>query len=65
MIILNKDASQPQHFHAENLYEYVQSPGPLVDVSPEHALEFLPTPYDYTLRPGQVIVLVTKTKPQT
>jgi starch synthase (maltosyl-transferring) len=64
LIILNKDASQPQHFHAENLYEYVQSPGPLVDVSPEHALDFLPTPYDYTLRPGQVIVLVTTPRPQ-
>jgi starch synthase (maltosyl-transferring) len=59
VIILNKDAHQKQHFHTENLYQYVQKPGPLRDVSPEYPLEYLPTPFDYDLRPGQGIVLVT------
>jgi len=34
----------------------------LLDVSPEHPLDYLPTPFEYTLRPGQGIVLVTRRK---
>ena len=64
LIILNKDPHHEQHFYTHNLYEYVQAPGPLTDVSPEYPLEYLPTPYEYGLRPGQGIVLVTgKSKP--
>lgn len=59
LIILNKDAYNPQHFHTDNLYQHVQAAGPLVDVSPEFPLDYLPTPFEYTLRPGQGIVLVT------
>lgn len=59
LIILNKDPHNQQHFHTDNLYNYIQSPGPLVDVSPEFPLDYLPTPYEYGLRPGQGIVLVT------
>jgi starch synthase (maltosyl-transferring) len=59
LLILNKDPHNQQHFHTGNLYQYVQSPGPLTDVSPEFALDYLPTPFDYGLRPGQGIVLVT------
>jgi starch synthase (maltosyl-transferring) len=59
LIILNKDAQNQQHFYTDNLYQYIQVPGPLTDVSPEYPLDYLPTPYEYGLRPGQVIVLVT------
>jgi len=60
LIILNKDISNKQHFHTNNLYEYVQSQGPLKDVSPEYPLDYLPTQYEYGLRPGQGIALVTQ-----
>jgi len=60
LIILNKDILNKQHFHTNNLYEYVQSQGPLTDVSPEYPLAYLPTRYEYDPRPGQGIVLVTQ-----
>ncbi|MBI5388217.1 MAG: alpha-amylase [Verrucomicrobia bacterium] len=60
LLILNKDFHSQQHFRTDNLYQYVQTPGPLTDVSPEYPLDYLPTPYEYTLRPGQGIVLVTQ-----
>ena len=59
LIILNKDPYNKQHFYTDNLYQYVQKPGPLTDVSPEFPLDYLPTPFEYGLRPGQGIVLVT------
>lgn len=59
LIILNKDADHEQHFYTDDLYQYVQAEGPLTDVSPEYPLDYLPTPYEYGLRPGQGIVLVT------
>ena len=59
LIILNKDPHNQQHFYTGDLYQYVQSPGPLTDVSPEYPLDYLPTPFEYGLRPGQGIVLVT------
>jgi starch synthase (maltosyl-transferring) len=60
LIILNKDRHNKQHFRTTSLYHAIQAKGPLFDVSPEYPLEFLPTPYEYGLRPSQVIVLVTK-----
>jgi starch synthase (maltosyl-transferring) len=60
LIILNKDVHEKQHFHTDNLYTYIQAKGPLRDVSPEYPLDYLPTPYEYGLRPGQGIVLVTE-----
>jgi len=59
LIILNKDVHSEQHFRSDNLYDHIQAQGPLKDVSPEHPLDYLPTPYNYGLRPGQGIVLVT------
>lgn len=59
LLILNKDPHHPQHFYSDNLYRFVQTQGPLQDVSPEYRLDYLPTPFEYTLRPGQGIVLVT------
>ena len=59
LIILNKDPHNKQSFYTGNLYQYVQAAGPLTDVSPEFRLDYLPTPFEYGLRPGQGIVLVT------
>jgi len=60
LLILNKDIWNKQHFYTNNLYEHVQAAGPLYDVSPEFALDYLPTAFEYGLRPGQGIVLVTE-----
>jgi starch synthase (maltosyl-transferring) len=59
LLILNKDPSQHQDFHADHLRNYVQAGAPLRDVSPEHPLEYIHEPFHYGLRPGQGIVLVT------
>jgi len=59
LIILNKDIHNKQHFYTNNLYQFVQTAGPLKDVSPEFPMDYLATPFDYGLRPGQAIVLVT------
>ena len=59
LLILNKDVHSKQHFYQSNLYDSVQSQAPLKDVSPEFRLDYLPTPFEYTLRPGQGILLVS------
>jgi starch synthase (maltosyl-transferring) len=59
LIILNKDVNNKQNFYTRDLYQYVHLPGPLTDISPEYPLDYLPTPFEYGLRPGQGIVLVT------
>ena len=60
LLILNKDLENKQRFFTNNLYSHVQAQGPLTDVSPEYPLAYLPTPYEYNLRPGQGIALVTQ-----
>lgn len=59
LIILNKDPWNHQYFYAENLGTYIQAGAPLADVSPEYALEYIPRPFSYDLRPGQAFVLAT------
>jgi len=59
LLIFNKDIHNEQHFHAESLKEFVQAGAPLVDVSPEYPMDYIPTPFSYDLRPGQGIVLIT------
>ncbi len=59
LLILNKDIHDEQHFHAESLKEFVQAGAPLVDVSPESPMDYIPTPFSYDLQPGQGIVLIT------
>jgi starch synthase (maltosyl-transferring) len=59
LLILNKDIHNHQYFHANNLQDFVQAGAPLVDISPEYALDFLPEPFSYDLRPGQGILLIT------
>ncbi len=59
LLILNKDARNRQLFRTENLYRFVQSPPPLIDVSPEWPMDYLPTPFEFELGPGMGRVLVT------
>jgi len=59
LLILNKDIYNKQYFFSANLQKYLQAGAPLVDVSPEYALDYIPAPFSYDLRPGQGIVLVT------
>ena len=61
--MLNKDPWQRQHFHCDDLYRLVQAPPPLLDVSPEWAMDHLPTPFDFVLDPGMARVLVTRPSP--
>lgn len=60
LIVLNKDVWNHQHFHVDNLSACVQSGAPLKDVSPEYALDYIPSKsFSYDLQPGQGIVLIT------
>jgi starch synthase (maltosyl-transferring) len=59
LLILNKDIYNKQYFYAESLQKFLQAGAPLIDVSPEYALDYIPAPFSYDLRPGQGIVLVT------
>ncbi|MBU0484951.1 MAG: alpha-amylase [Proteobacteria bacterium] len=63
LLILNKDIHNKQYFQADNLHDYVQAGSPLIDISPEYALDFLPEPFSYELRPGQGILLITSRDP--
>ena len=60
LLILNKDPHNWQHFHVEDLYQYVQAPPPLKDVSPEWPMDHIPSPFDYELPPAAARVLVTR-----
>jgi starch synthase (maltosyl-transferring) len=59
LLILNKDPAQHQEFRTDHFRHFVQAGAPLRDVSPEHPLEYIHEPFQYGLRPGQGIVLVT------
>jgi starch synthase (maltosyl-transferring) len=59
LLVLNKDTHDRQHFSVESLQELVQAGAPLVDLSPEEQMEYIPTPFSYDLRPGQGIVFIT------
>ena len=61
LLILNRDTGNHQYFHEDNLHALVQAGAPLRDVSPEYSLGYIPTrPFDYDLRPGQGVVLITE-----
>ncbi len=60
LLVLNKDPRSRQHFRCDDLYRHIQAPPPLLDVSPEWPLEFLPTPFEYELTPGMARVMVTE-----
>lgn len=59
LLILNKDIWNKQYFHAGELQRFLQAGAPLVDISPEYALDYIPAPFSYDLRPGQGILLIT------
>jgi starch synthase (maltosyl-transferring) len=59
LLIFNKDPHNARHFYTDDLYQHVQSPPPLFDVSPEWPLDYLPTPFEFDLAPGMVRVMVT------
>jgi starch synthase (maltosyl-transferring) len=59
LLILNKDIYNKQHFYTEKLQEYFHAVAPLVDISPEYPLNYLPVPFLYDLRPGQGILLLS------
>ncbi len=58
LLILNKDPFNWQHFHADNLYDYIQANPPLRDLSPEWPMDQIPTPFTYELPPAAARVLV-------
>ncbi len=57
LLILNKDPNHPQSFFCEDLYRHIQAPPPLIDLSPEWAMDYLPTPFHFELGPGMGRVL--------
>jgi starch synthase (maltosyl-transferring) len=59
LLILNKDPWNRQSFYTPDLYEYVQSTPPLIDVSPEWPMDYLPKPFQYDLPPGMGRVFVS------
>ncbi len=59
LLILNKDPWNHQDFYTDHFRHFVQAGAPLTDISPEYALDYVPEPFHYALRPGQGIVLVT------
>jgi starch synthase (maltosyl-transferring) len=60
LLILNKDTRQHQEFYTDHFRHFVQAGAPLRDVSPEYPLDYIHEPFNYALRPGQGIVLVTE-----
>ncbi len=58
LVILNKDIWNRQYFSTDNLYRYVQSVSPLLDVSPEWAMDHLPSQFGFDLAPGMGRILV-------
>ena len=60
LIILNKDVSNRQIYRTDDLYQHIQARTPLVDVSLEWPMDYLPTPFEFELAPGMARVLVTE-----
>jgi starch synthase (maltosyl-transferring) len=59
LIILNKDIHNRQHFYEKDMKECLQAGAPLLDISPEYELDYIPKPFSYDLQPGQGIILIT------
>jgi starch synthase (maltosyl-transferring) len=61
LLFFNTDVWHDQHIEVSDLRTFVQSGQPLVDVSPESRMDYVAVaPFSYDLRPGQAIVLVTR-----
>lgn len=60
LLILNKDIWNYQYIYIDDLYQYFEPGVKIKDISIEYARDFVPSPFDYHLRPGQVILLYQK-----
>ncbi len=60
LIIINKDIHNKQSFYSDNLINFTQKSDHLIDVSPDYPLDYIAAPFQYDLRPGQAIVLMTE-----
>ena len=61
LMFFNTDFWHDQQVEVGDLRAFVQSGQPLVDVSPELRMDYVAVaPFSYQLRPGQGIVLVTR-----
>jgi len=61
LLFFNTDVWHNQYVEVSDLRAFVQSGQPLVDVSPEFRMDFVAVaPFSFELRPGQAIVLVTR-----
>ena len=63
LVILNKDIHNRQTFSTARMQDFVQAGAPLIDISPEDRLDYIPEPFSYELLPGQGIVLITTRDP--
>lgn len=59
VIFLNKDLHQRQPLRVPDPAKLFQVGGPVRCVSPENPLDFVPVPFEYDLRPGEAVVLVS------
>ena len=59
LLILNKDFCNRHNFYEEDLKACLQAGAPLIDISPEYPIDYIPAPFSYDLGPGQGIVLIT------
>lgn len=61
LLAINKDPWNRQYLHVDDLYRHLRTPAPLLDVSPEWPMDYLPTPFEFELAPGMGRILVTST----
>ncbi|MFN2505039.1 MAG: alpha-amylase family glycosyl hydrolase [Acidimicrobiales bacterium] len=60
LVFLNTDPWNHQPVHVDDLRAMLSTSRPLVDASPDGRMDYVPvSPFDYILRPGQGVVLVT------
>lgn len=60
LLILNKDIENYQYVLVESFDNIFKKNKKIKDISPEYARPEVPVPFDYHLRPGQVILLYQK-----
>ncbi len=59
LLVINTDPWTRQRFYVDDLGHLVQSPGPLLDLSPDWPMGHLPAPFEFWLDPGVARVLVS------
>ncbi len=57
LLILNRHTHEKRFFSAERLSDYLRSDQSCIDISPEYTLDYVPSKFEYDLRPGQGIAL--------